>query len=369
MKGAVSSVDLHALVNEMQFLIGGKVQKIYQPQRELFYFELHAPGKGKQVLRVIPGKLLNLGSEKFSAGKPSGMAMFLRKYLSNARLISIKQHGSERIVVIDFEGEIASGEIVAYHLIVEFFSKGNLVFCDKDWKVMTLLDRQVRESRSVTHKVEYKFPPAQLNWKELEEEKFVEIISKTEKRNLATCIATEIGIGGLYAEEICNRVGVDPKIISASLSDVALKKLYKEFKELLSELEKPRGYVYTKERVPVKLSLSKVGDLAEQKDSFHETLVGINPLVKESPYEKKIANVKRIIERQEKIVADVEGGIEKASQAGEKIYSEYVKVQALIDQCNGIAAQNGWASLKKELKGLDKIKQVDLKKKILTVEL
>ncbi len=368
MKGAVSSVDLYALVHEMQFLVGSKLQKVYHPSRELFFFEFHCPGKGKQILRVIPGKLVNLGSEKQSVVKPSGLSMYLRKYLTGGRLVKIWQKGTERILVLDFEVKNAD-EIKVFHVIIELFSKGNLIFCSSDWIVMNLLGRQLRETGAVTHKKKYEFPPEKLDWAKLVFKDFKEILLTSDRKNLATTIAVEIGVGGLYAEEICARAEVDGKILSATLTVAKIKKIFSEFEKLLKSLKSAKGYKYGKEVVPVKLVQEKYGELETSFEYFYLALVSVNPLVKESPYEKKIANVLRIIERQEKAVDDIEEGISKATAKGEKIYSEYSKISKLIEHCNVVASDKGWAELSKELKGLKSIKQVDLKKKILTVEL
>jgi len=58
MKQEITSLDLHFLAKELQVLIGGKVDKIYEQEenKKEFLFRFHVPGKGKMQLRIsLPG--------------------------------------------------------------------------------------------------------------------------------------------------------------------------------------------------------------------------------------------------------------------------------------------------------------------------
>ena len=92
-KKSISSLELAALVNELQFLVNGKVSQIYHPESNVLLLQLHAPGKGKQLLKIISGKWLCLTQQKESALKPSGFCMQLRKYIDNAIIKNLYQQG------------------------------------------------------------------------------------------------------------------------------------------------------------------------------------------------------------------------------------------------------------------------------------
>ena len=103
MKTSLASLEVHYLVKEFQFLVGGRVDNIYNPQKEEFILQFFVSGKGKHIVKMISGKLIYLASVKSPAQEPSGFCMFLRKHLGNSRLSSIKQLESERIVEFVFE--------------------------------------------------------------------------------------------------------------------------------------------------------------------------------------------------------------------------------------------------------------------------
>ena len=104
MKTELSSIDLHFLVDEFQALVGGKLDQIYQKAKEEFIFRIHIPNIGKRLLRIVPGSLIYLASEKGEMPeRPPGFCVYLRKYLKNARIRSIRQIDAERILEFDIE--------------------------------------------------------------------------------------------------------------------------------------------------------------------------------------------------------------------------------------------------------------------------
>ena len=216
-KKSISSLELAALVNELQFLINGKVSQIYHPESNLLLLQLHAPGKGKQLLKIVSGKWLCLTQQKESALKPSGFCMQLRKYIDNAVIRNFYQQESERVVIFELEKQ------EKFFLIVELFSKGNIILTDAKQVIITALESQEWKDRTIKPREKYVFPPLEINWKELSVKKLQEILKKSEKRNLATSLATEIGLGGLYAEELCRQAEVNlnqiPKEVSARESE------------------------------------------------------------------------------------------------------------------------------------------------------
>lgn len=62
---------------------------------------------------------------------PSNFVTKLRKHLKSRRLSSIKQVGIDRVVVLTFSDGM-------YHLVLEFFSAGNIVLLDHERRIMAL---------------------------------------------------------------------------------------------------------------------------------------------------------------------------------------------------------------------------------------
>ena len=104
-KKAISSLELAALVNELQFLVQGKISQIYHQEKKEMLLQLHARGRGKELLKIISGKWLCLTGMKLVPLRPSGFCMQLRKYINNAVIKDIYQKDAERIVVFELEKE------------------------------------------------------------------------------------------------------------------------------------------------------------------------------------------------------------------------------------------------------------------------
>src|SRR3989338_362297 len=161
-KTSLSSLELAALVLELQFLVKGKISQIYNQEEELLW-QLHVPGKGKLFLKIIPGKWLCLTDQKNPPLKPTSFCMQLRKYLDNAVITGLYQEESERIVMIELEKK------EKFFLIIEFFAKGNIVLADNEGMIIAVLNQQMLKARTVKPGEKYLFPRSPVNWKSLSE--------------------------------------------------------------------------------------------------------------------------------------------------------------------------------------------------------
>lgn len=72
---------------------------------------------------------------------PSNFVAKLRKHLKTRRLTGIRQVGDDRVLVLLFSDGL-------YYLVLEFFSAGNILLLDADFKIL-MLNRVVREQENV----------------------------------------------------------------------------------------------------------------------------------------------------------------------------------------------------------------------------
>ncbi|MDP3990090.1 MAG: NFACT family protein [archaeon] len=359
-KKNISSLELAAIVNELQFLVKGKISQIYHQEKTELLLQLHAIGKGKQYLKIVPGKFLSLTTEKDAPLRPTGFCMLLRKYLSNAFIKSITQKDSERILVFEFDKK------ETFYLIIELFSKGNIVLTNKDLMIIGSLDRQIWKDRIVRAKEEYVFPTPGVNWKEIGEKKLQEILRTSDKKNLAVALATELGLGGVYAEEVCKLNGLDKSMEPSQVSTKEISGILNTLKEFLQKIKQPAGYIYEDNITPFAL---KDQQEIEKIGMYSEALDRIKPFLRESPYEQKIKSLNKTIATQEAAIKEQEQKIEDNSQKGELIYEKYTPLQKLLDIVKELKKENGWQEIEKELKKEKKIQSVNLIKKSVVIEL
>lgn len=134
-KQRMTMLDLRCETAELNAKLEGmRVANVYDINSRTYLLKFQKPGQ-KYLLLVESGTRLH--TTNFSRDKsniPSGFSMKLRKHIRTRRLESIRQLGADRILDMTF----GSGEGV-YHLICEFYDRGNIVLTDIDYKILTVL--------------------------------------------------------------------------------------------------------------------------------------------------------------------------------------------------------------------------------------
>ena len=359
MKKSISSVELAALIEELQILVRGTISQIYQPSEKEVLIQIHAGG-AKHLLKIISGKFLCLTNRKETALTPTSFCMQLRKYLDHAYLKSIKQKDGERIAIIELEKK------ETFYLIMEFFSKGNIILTDKEYNIIGTLEQQLWKDRIIKVKEQYKFPASSLNWKEMTEKQFADLLSNSDKKNIATSLATELGLGGTYAEELCYLSGIDKDLSPKLVDKKSVRNIFHSFQEMLKWIKTPRGYFYAEQITPfpLKNQLS-----IKETPTYNQAIDTIRLEQKTSPYEKKIKTLEKTIESQQESINKQENDIITNTQKADSIYEKYAPIHKLLEIVKDLRKTKEWKDVEIELKKEKKIKKVDLKHKKVVLDL
>ena len=201
MKDEMNAFDILAMTSELQAIVGGYVDKIFHWDKRNVLLRVNSPDGRKEVL------LKDLKWLYIAPGKPdipdipSEFAVNLRKHLSNLRVVKVSQREFDRIVLIDLERAEAK-----YQLIIELFSGGNLILVSEGKILNSIISRKWRH-REVRPGVEYAFPQTKFNPRNMDYGSFSQTVAASSSDAVRT-LATEINIGGQYAEEACLRAGI-----------------------------------------------------------------------------------------------------------------------------------------------------------------
>ncbi|CCJ28739.1 unnamed protein product [Pneumocystis jirovecii] len=128
-------------LNELQKLIGLRLQNIYDISERTFQFKFATSGH-KEHLLVESGSRIHLTCYvRETAALPSQFCAKLRKHLKSKRLVSLKQINSDRVVYLGFGcgSETVESFKPQYYLIFEFYAAGNILLTDSDMKILSLL--------------------------------------------------------------------------------------------------------------------------------------------------------------------------------------------------------------------------------------
>jgi len=357
MKNNLSSVEIKYLVEEFKEIVNAKVDKIYQSGKEEFLIVLHVPSKGKRFLKVGVGKVAYLASSKQDYDEPSSFCMFLRKYLVNSRLREIGQIGSERIMLLRFESKKNE-----YVLVLELFSTGNVVLCDKKMRIMGALDFASYKDRKIRKGETYKHPSKDLNLFEIDRKMFSDAMNRSKKDSVVTFLAVDLGMGGIFAEEACLNANVNKDTGVAGLPEKEEDKLFDAVIEVINY--SPRPMLYGKEALPTRLRLYK-DKKGKECESFSRAIEEIIEEKKDagSPYQKQVDKLKRIIDSQEETIKKLKKEEKENREKGEAIYNNYAQIKKIMEQINKAGEKHSWAEIKEKLKGNKVVKEVDVKDK------
>ncbi|MDD1647221.1 MAG: NFACT family protein, partial [Methanomicrobiales archaeon] len=128
----MGGVDLRAVACEMSTLLPLWVGKVYGYGQGLFAIRLQGEEHRRFHLLAEPGRRVHLVERLPEPPKnPPSFAMLLRKYLEGGRVLGIRQLGLERTLSLT----IGKRE-TEYHLFVEIYDEGNLVLCDRDYRII-----------------------------------------------------------------------------------------------------------------------------------------------------------------------------------------------------------------------------------------
>jgi len=361
MKSEITSLDLHYLIREFQQLVGARIDKVFEQadEKREFLFVFHKTGSGKSMLRIkLPGLVYLTEHKQIFPETPPGFCMFLRKHLGNARIKEIRQRGFERILEIVFDTK--EGESI---LICELFSKGNMILVDENLRIRGLLESQNWQARTVRGGTVYDYPPEQANPLKLTDLEFGKIISSSAFDSIVKMLAVEIGLGGLYSEEMCLRAGIDKS--KRQFSEEKLMLLFREMKKLLDE--EIKANIVDGEMVPFDMLLHKEKEKQSFEsfnsalDSLSEKVVSVSDQKEAKERKTKHDKIRVVLDKQKARLEELEKGIVENQRKGELIYEHYQEVKGLLENINLDRKKIGWEELKKKYKDENLIKEIDEK--------
>lgn len=126
-------------------LVGGKIDKLYQPARDQLLLYIRGQGENvRLLLSAAPGHprahLTTLSRE--NPGTPPMFCMLLRKHLLGGRILSLDQPPMERILDFKLETIDELGDRVERHLILEAMGRSaNLILLDGAGRIIDCIRR------------------------------------------------------------------------------------------------------------------------------------------------------------------------------------------------------------------------------------
>ena len=228
---AFDGIVLNKVVNELQALKNGKVNRIYEPNKNELIFSVYANGKTYALNIDISADNYRLNlttNEKPNPFVAPNFCMLLRKYLINSKINKIYTNGLERICFIEFECFNEMNDKIYRTLIIELMSKySNVILVNAENTIIDALKRFDSESenstsRSIMPGRKYIFPKSdKKDFLSLSQKDFINLCMESDKHTLDTLLPSIFtGISKLFIQSILEELKLSNTVCESSLKEI-----------------------------------------------------------------------------------------------------------------------------------------------------
>jgi len=346
-KREFTSFDVAAVVQELKgAILDSRVGNLYQLDSKTLLFKLHKPDNPAFRLVLEAGKRLHLTSYAVERPLvPPAFCMALRKYLRNSWLTSVEQYEFERVVVFNFKTK--AGE---FRLVLELFGEGNIILVGGKGEILHALAYKRMRDRNILRGEVFVFaPPSGKNPFKVSKEDLRKELGNFGDVEIVRALARFLSIGGVHAEEVLLRAGVDKTKPCSALSDADVDAVFDGLQNLLSYvlsgrlgpcvvLDESGGFV---DVVPFRLRRYEgcghqpYGSFNEALDEFYVIIAAVEKAaagVEVEELRREAERLKRIIESQEKALVDAKAKGERDKHVGDVIYAHARELQVLLEK-------------------------------------
>lgn len=159
-------IFIHYLVEELKdYLLNGKINKIYQPSPLLLLFQIRNKGVNHNLLisSTIDTPRMHLTNQKFiNPQNPLNFCTLLRKHLERGEITDISQYHNDRLIILTIKSFDELGYDTKYFLMVELMGRNsNIILVNEELKIVDAVRKippSVNNTRLIIPKANYHYP-------------------------------------------------------------------------------------------------------------------------------------------------------------------------------------------------------------------
>ena len=253
----LDAIYLSALTAELkEKLVGGRIDKVQQPERDMLLLSLRAKGENLRLLLAAGtgNARVHLTESDFeNPAEPPMFCMLLRKHLVGAHISAVYQPDFERLLIIELEGHDEMGFASQKKLVAEMIGRSaNVILVDGEGRIvdcMRRMDFGGDAQRRMLPGMIYRLPPKQ------EKPPLLETDSAQRKTMIAGSdrqqsldkwlLSSFAGLSPLVCRELAHRCGGSydtlPELLDAFVDSVQAGDLRPT---ILYEEGKPRDFSF-----------------------------------------------------------------------------------------------------------------------------
>lgn len=252
---ALDGIFLNAIKTEIEGrVLEARVDKIYQPSREEIMILLRYRGGSARLLMSASANSPRVHFTTIQLENPKSPPMFcmlLRKHLSAAKLVRVRQLGRDRVLFLDFETVNELGDFVTVTIAVEIMGRhSNLILINQEGRIIDAVKRITDEMSSVRPILPgmiYELPPAQdkLDLFTASQEEILTRLKQSRNQEFSKAIMQVFqGVSPILAREIAHFATGGVELLKNDVSDFRFRRMF-EFLERIKQNAQTGGYCFT----------------------------------------------------------------------------------------------------------------------------
>lgn len=248
---AFDGAYLHKIKQEIDQMVGARIDKISQPTHDSIVIALRGFSGGNRKLLVsaeAAGAKLHFTRAQLENPKTAPMfCMLLRKHLGSGKLLGARQIGLDRVLTLVFETVNELGDRVELSLVCEIMGRrSNLILVDANGKVIDAIKRVdfvTSQVRQILSGITYQPPPGQqkLNPLEVSPDEIAAAVCTGRDIPLSKALLEVIeGFSPVLCREISHRVCGNSDSTACQLTDLQRQQLVVVLAQIAQALS-PQG--------------------------------------------------------------------------------------------------------------------------------
>lgn len=228
-------------------LIGGRIEKIFQPEPDEIIINIRAKGQNiKLLMSASPNypRIHITSSTKENPMVPPVFCMLLRKHLSGGKVTGIEFKDFERIIGICVESANELGDLTTKKLLIEIMGRhSNIILLNGEDKILDSIKHVSNDISSVREIMParlYTLPPSQdkTNPEILDADALFEGADALGGSSVESFLLNNIkGFSPLICREICHFAGIEGKYPVSALTEEMLAGLKASLSSIINKIK------------------------------------------------------------------------------------------------------------------------------------
>ncbi len=268
-------------------LIGSKVNKVYQPNKQEIVLGLYNDGVNYLLNISTNPEFCRINLTKHQKPNPQtalNFCMLLRKYLTGAKIVDISNYDLERTIEIKFEAYNELNDLVLRRIYIEIMSRqSNIILANENNMIIDTL-RHMDNTRDLLPAHEYTFAPInKKSFIDISFDEFLKLKSEYTETNLMSAffINTFIGFSKPFLSEVLAKLNIS----NTDYNEKDLELVFNYIKNIINQLDTEK--VFCKKLNDKEYTIIYDESFENKDDNDPDNMITVNSFLDEFYYEKE----------------------------------------------------------------------------------